>query len=829
MTLSRALWATCALVVIVLTAAAPNTYWLYVIAMVGISCLVGIGLNVLTGLSGQVSIGHSGFYLLGAYCAAILTTRYGVNFFVALALAGAGAAAVGTVLAVPALRVRGPYLAMITIAFAIVVENVTIEWASLTGGFNGIQNIAKPALGGYQFGMRELVFLTVALTAAALWFYAKLADSNWGRAMRAVRDSEVAAAAIGLNPLAIRTLAFALSAACAGVAGALYASLAGFISPESFGLYQSILFLLVTILGGLGTFAGPLLGAATLVLLPELLASFSEYRLLFFGILLLLILWLAPDGIAGALGRRFVTSAQWRAAAAGEQSLEFIRAGADAAALEVRDLGIAFGGVKAVTGIHLSAQSGCVTAIIGPNGAGKTTLLNLIGGFYKPQQGTVQIGARALTGLSNYAVARAGVSRTFQATQLFGTLSVLDNVRIALTRGRPGSLLRALVHADDDASAQSRALALLAFVEYRGDVNLRATDLPFVDRRLVEIARALATQPQVLMLDEPAAGLNREDTDRVGELIRRIADSGVKVLLVEHDMDLVMRISGHVAVLDAGNLIAQGSPAAVRSDPAVIHAYLGAAGAAAFTARSERGLGQAGMLRVSKLCVGYGKVDVLNNIDLEVGAGELVAVIGANGAGKSTLIRAISGLLRPTSGSIRFLDQEIAGWPPHAIVAAGVTTVPEGRQVFPELSVRDNIRLGAYNRKDGAVESDIDNMLERFPRLRERASSRAGLLSGGEQQMLAIARALMARPKFLLLDEPSLGLAPKLIDDLFLALAGVRDEGVTLLLVDQLAALALALADRAYVLETGSIVHHGAASALRHDPVVERAYLGAVH
>ena len=829
MSTPRALWSATALAALLLIALAPDTYWLYVIAMVGISCLVGVGLNVLTGLSGQVSIGHSGFYLLGAYCAGILTTRYAVNFFIALPAAAALAALVGAALAAPALRVRGPYLAMVTIAFAIVVENVTIEWATLTGGFNGIQNIPKPALADHAFSLRELVFLTAALTALALWLYARLSASQWGHTMRAVRDSEVAAVSIGINPLAVRTLAFALSAALAGVAGALYGALSGFISPESFGFYQSILFLLVTILGGLGSVAGPLLGAATLVLLPELLASFSEYRLLFFGALLLLILWLAPDGIAGVLARRFATPAPNRSATGSTDSSAFLAEGAQPAPLEVCDIEISFGGIKALSALSVSARSGEVTAIIGPNGAGKTTLLNLIGGFYRPRRGAVRVGAMTLSGLAGFAIARAGVGRTFQATQLFSSLSALDNVRLAMLRGRSGSLWRAIANPHGDVRTGQRALDLLGFVGYRGNVDAPARDLPFVDRRLVETARALALRPQVLLLDEPAAGLNREDTGRLGDLVRQVADAGVKTLLVEHDMGLVMRISDRIAVLDAGTLIAHGTPAQVRNDPAVIRAYLGASGAAALGKRAAGEAGSEVVLQVAGLCAGYGRVRVLEDIELDVRRGELVAVIGANGAGKSTLMRALGGLLVPQAGSIRFLGDEICGRPAHALVAAGITMVPEGRQVFPELSVRDNIRLGAYRRKDAAVERDIELMLQRFPRLGERMASRAGLLSGGEQQMLAIARALMAQPKLLLLDEPSLGLAPRLIDELYSTLAKLRGEGVTLLLVDQLAALALAVADRAYVLETGRIVQHGPAAELRHDPAVERAYLGTVH
>jgi len=301
------------------------------------------------------------------------------------------------------------------------------------------------------------------------------------------------------------------------------------------------------------------------------------------------------------------------------------------------------------------------------------------------------------------------------------------------------------------------------------------------------------------------------------------------VLLVEHDMEIVMGISDHVVVLDAGTPIAEGTPLAVQQDPAVRSAYLGG-GERKPAARAAGGVPGERLLEVIGLEAGYGAEPVLKGVDLRVNAGELVAVLGANGAGKSTLMRALSGLHRPIAGEVTFQDDPITNLPAHKVVARGVVLVPEGRQVFPELSVLDNIRLGAYLRKDAdgkKLAAEVEAMLGRFPRLRERLQQRAGLLSGGEQQMLALARGLMARPKLLLLDEPSLGLAPTVITDLFGVLDRLRAEDATILLVDQMAGLALTLADRAYVMESGRIVASGAASEIAADGALERAYLGA--
>jgi ABC-type branched-subunit amino acid transport system ATPase component len=309
-------------------------------------------------------------------------------------------------------------------------------------------------------------------------------------------------------------------------------------------------------------------------------------------------------------------------------------------------------------------------------------------------------------------------------------------------------------------------------------------------------------------------------------LIRRISNLGVAVVLVEHDMAMVMGISDYIIVLDAGSVIATGLPAEIRRNPQVLKAYLGGGEMRARPRATPWNGSQDAILTCLKLTAGYGAAPVLEAISFSVRPGEMVALLGANGAGKSTAMRAVTGLLRPVNGSIVLNDARIEKRSAHAIAASGLVLVPEGRQVFPELSVRDNIMLGAYTRKDADREAELETLLKRFPRLRDRLSSRAGLLSGGEQQMLAIARGLMAKPRILLLDEPSLGLAPAMVNELFDVLAELRDDGVTILLVDQMAALALTVADRGYVLESGRVVRDDTAEALAHDPGLEAAYLG---
>ncbi len=727
-----------------------ESYTLFVIALVALTIIVGVGLNILLGLAGQVSLGQVGFYAIGAYVEGILILK-GWSFFAALPVAILFTGLVGALLALPALRVSGPYLAMVTIAFAFIVEHALIEWRDVTGGANGLMGILPPVLGSLMFAEREMALMAVLLATLCLLGFWALAGSRFGRAMRAVRDSEVAAQSVGLNPVALKTLAFALSAALAGLAGALFAPLLMFISPGSFPFSQSILFLFAVVLGGAGTVLGPVIGALVVAGLPELLSDLAEYRLLIFGGLLLAVLWMAPEGIVGLLARLRRIDPR-PATARGVDIYAFLRA-AKPTPLVVEGLGISFGGVKAASGVGFTAEPGAVTAVIGPNGAGKTTVLNMIGGFYRPDAGSIRLGAGDnLAGSPAFRVARAGIARTYQTTQLFGTLSVLENVRI------PGV---------DAATAE----ALLAFVGYGGALAARADDLPHVDRRLVEIARALATRPRVLLLDEPAAGLMRADKDALGALLRRIAEMGIAVILVEHDMTMVMGISDHIVVLDAGRPIASGTPAAIRENPQVIAAYLGGTQTRARSRMKAWDGTRDAVLSALRLTAGYGAAPVLEDVELDVRPGELVALLGANGAGKSTAMKAVSGLLRPVSGDIVLKDARVSALPAHRIARMGLALVPEGRQVFPELSVRDNILLGATSRPDrpdaATLERELQAQLARFPRLKERIASRAGLLSGGEQQMLAIARGLMAKPDILLLDEPSLGLAPAIINEVF--------------------------------------------------------------
>ncbi|WP_404477170.1 ATP-binding cassette domain-containing protein [Novosphingobium sp. BL-52-GroH] len=794
-----------------------NGYYAFVIGQIALLAIAGIGLNILVGLSGQFSFGHAAFYAIGAYSVAICTSRGWMPFWLAWPLGIGIATGVGGLLALPALRVKGPYLAMVTIAFGLVVEQTLVEAESLTGGQGGILQIAPLSLGGTVLGDRAMAIVAIVAAALVMGAYRILSANGWGQAMRAVRDSETAAASIGINPMRVRIVAFMLSAGCCALAGGLSAPLNSFVIPQSFNLGLSILLVLVVLIGGAGSRPGPVLGAIVIGLLPEILSSFEAYRVLAYAALVLLVLWLAPTGIAGLFGP------------AREDDGLPVEAMPFATLLPARPretlhghtLGIRFGGVQAIDSLDIDVPAATVTALIGPNGAGKSTVINILSGFYRSDGGQRTLGDRPLPPGRPWLSAQAGVARTYQTSALFDSMSVEENVLLAMRKGRLGHLLGRATNRS--AADREHARALLAACGFAGAPATPADALAHVDRRLVEIARALATDPEVILLDEPAAGLSQAEKRILGDLLRHIAQAGIGVGLVEHDMGLVMGISDRIAVLQTGALIASGTPAEIQADPVVRAAYLGERRMGR-QARAVEKLGEP-CLGAYALHAGYGAVDVLHGVDIEVRRGEAVALLGANGAGKSTLMRILSGLLTASSGHLRMDGTQINGHSTAARVRQGLALVPEGRQVFPELSVRDNLRLGAYTRPRGAAQR-MEQVLRRFPQLATMLERQAGLLSGGEQQMLAVGRALMAQPRILLLDEPSLGLSPQATSDLFDQLETVRDEGVAMLIVDQMADLALALSSRAYVLSQGRVRAKGSSAQIAAGGDLEAAYLG---
>jgi branched-chain amino acid transport system ATP-binding protein len=514
--------------------------------------------------------------------------------------------------------------------------------------------------------------------------------------------------------------------------------------------------------------------------------------------------------------------------------------------LRVRDVYVRFGGVIALDRVSIDLNRGEILGLIGPNGAGKTTLFNCISGVLQPDAGRIFFDGRSLRRVPPHERARRGIARTFQNLQLWNSMTLLENLAVPMDAlGRRSTIADALgnpLSRFAERATMERARAILHVLDLDTHASSLAGDLPAGIQRRVEIARALAMRPKLILLDEPAAGLDAGETKRLAGLLNAVRERfHVSMLLVDHDMSLVMRVCDYMYVLDFGKILAQGRPADIRGDRKVIAAYLGEPNpevAAAepdgtsqtVIASADRKDGArslptgAPLLGVKGLAAGYGALEVIRDVNLVVRPAEIVACIGANGAGKTTTLRAISGIVKPRAGRVFFGGRDVTGRTPEHIAGIGLAHIPEGRGLFPRMNVEDTLLLASDNtgpRVDPGVAYEV------FPRLKQRRWQAVGTLSGGEQQMVALARALLARPRLVMVDEMSQGLAPTIVQQLFEMLSVLRTKGIAVLLVEQFVESALDVADRAYIFEHGTISHEAPAAELRTDrKLISGSYLG---
>lgn len=551
------------------------------------------------------------------------------------------------------------------------------------------------------------------------------------------------------------------------------------------------------------------------------------------------------------------------------------------AVLQVRNLNKSFNGLKAVDNISFDLHQGEVISIIGPNGSGKSTTINLISGFIKPDSGLIDIDSETVAGLSVPDISERGLARTFQNGRVFGALTVDENVALGfhkrLNAQRPFKELQRYPVVRWLSLLGETALALVPGPkshQENQDVNERVErevdrfkerlgsrrgdytyTLSYANRRRTEIARAHISEPKLLLLDEPTAGMNQSETAEVLQQLQHLKAQGHTILLVEHKIELVTALSDHVIAMDGGKIIAYGEPDEVRNNPQVVESYLGkrreirkttvASGQKDILAKQnaieaddaiakveeptgEKAGKQSALLTLDNVDIYYGQVHALQGVSIEVPKGAIVSLLGGNASGKSTTMKTILGLNHPKNGKLIYEGNDITQLSTRHRVQAGIAAVPEARRIFPAMTVEENLLTGAYTRPRGSnIDDDVAQMYKRFPRLKERRTQQAGTMSGGEQQMLAFARALMSHPKIICMDEPTMGLSPKLVEDVLEQIAKLRDElGVSVLMVEQQAELALSIADYGYVLQNGRIRLHGKASDLLHNPAVQEAYLG---
>jgi branched-chain amino acid transport system ATP-binding protein len=800
------------------------------ITQIAIYMLYGAGVNLLVGYTGLVPFGASVFFGCATYAVAISMLRFIGNEIEALVFGVTFSLALATVIALIILRRRGLYFSLLTLAFSQIAFEVAFKWTDMTGGENGLQGVPRPWLAN-DWTFHAFTIATVALGMGLLW---RIAHAPFGRLLQALRDNEQRVRSLGYNTFRIKFEAFVIMGGVVGYAGGLLALMLHGAYADNLSWQHAGDSLLMTVMGGVHHFLGPLWGAIAFILLEDRLSAVTESWWLIFAPIVMVFALASPEGMQG-LVFRLIGRDDWTLTRRGvpprPARIEPYRGArqahvdADRPVLEVRGLHKRFGSLVVAADVHLDVQPFRLHSLIGPNGAGKTTFFNMLTGLLRADAGEIRFDGHVITHLPVHRRIRLGLSRSFQILSVFRNLTTFENVRVAVQAQSPqqNSLWR---DAYKLADINARTWSLLAAVGLQDRAGEPCANLSHGEQRLLEIAIALATDAKLLLLDEPLAGLAEADREIVGTLIRQLAATHA-VLLIEHDIDRVLALSDRITVLHQGRVIADGKPAEVANNQDVVTAYMGTAraGGPQPTVRAEtpRAAVSKPMLRLEHVRAGYSGSLVLTDLDLVVHEGEAVALLGRNGVGKTTMLRAITGTVQKSAGRIIMDGKDITHARPYEINRLGISIVPEGRRLFPNLNVTENLQIAA--RAGGA---SFDEIFELFPKLGILQRARAESLSGGERQMLAIARALTVPSRLILLDEPFEGLAPAVVQEVMDALVRLRGRAA-MIIVEHHAETVLPIADRAYVLVNGQVAYEGSAKTLEADAALQARLLGLVH
>ena len=800
--------------------------------------------SLLAGYGGVVSLAVAAFVGVGSYATAEAASKAGLGLIPSVLAAGAIAGVFALIIAVPMLRFRGLYF---TIGSLVLAEALGI-FMSNYNGFGGNQGITLPGTAPSLPTIYMLSFIVAVLaTAAVAW----LVRSRLGLGLRAIRDDEDVAERVGVPTFRTKLTAFLIAAVIMGLVGGIQAQYTGYVEPNgAFTLDWTINTVNAAIIGGVGTITGPLVGSVISVELAQRLSKYPEAHLIILGVLLIVIIRLAPNGLWGLAvqlwkaRRRLIVSRGAAGAATAAVPAESVPAEAVAAAGSgpavipaapagpataasgpqapagelLKAVGVAkvYGGVRAVDGVSMELRRGEVLGMVGPNGAGKSTLIGLLSGAISGD-GTVELFGEDVTAIGAQQRARRGIGRTHQVPRPFGQMTVMENLLVAHLHGAKGT----------GRSAKAECERILVRCGLLDFADVRASDLGLLRLKRLELARALAVKPRILLLDEIGAGLVESELRELIELIKVLRQDVEAILVVEHILDVIRECCDRLIVLDGGQLLTAGNPDEVLSDPQVAAVYLGTSGGQETSHPARQPSASARpLLEVKGVAAGYGAFRALHDVSFSVGEGEVLALLGANGAGKTTTARAISGMVPASGGEIWFDGQRISGRPPHEIVRLGVAHCMEGRQIFGDLTVEENLLLGAREAAARERGRRLENVYEVFEALRERRGNSGHGLSGGQQQMLAIGRALMAAPRLVIFDEISLGLAPITVDRLYETLTEINGRGVAMIVIEQNVERGLSLADHVAVLEKGRVALTGDPAQMRSDDRLLALYMG---